>query len=1289
MSFKKSFCLFLLFQFFGTICFAQKLTQTPEFILHQIDEGKFEEALTHLNQIKDKETLENTTVSLYRNFVESIVNHKFHSRKVLQDSIFQVTIKSKHIKAQGVYNSLEKKYVVAPVYDSIIVYPFFEKQFIKVFKKKQQALLDVDGKVIIPLGEYGNIYPISNELFVADKRTEHKHFIQAPFSIYNLQGELILDNQNLDQHQGRIDIPHFIQTRDSKGKVTIFDVKQKKVIYENLAYCLDNTYAFHNNEIADVNLEAETQRFVLMKAENGNFVYHVVNDELIQLKEFDTYIDNFTDLTFLENQLSSLINLKKNVTLNENQYGDYDKYIIVKKNNKFGIYNLFRNTFYKQPIYDSISSIGNTFYQGKWMNLIFGKEIIKPFFNTRQGLLFKENNKVGLLDYHGKILAEPIYDDIKKIGHSLFYLRKGKKWGFVNTEKDAILVEPNYDYFDRDENYNLNAYQKLKVIKYTELGKKVMPNTLVDFDVQYSNFENDLRFNVVEYNNPERLRFQKNGLYGLADSYKNEIVPPIYTSISLSSNNNFLVTKNETLFGLIDENGKQLIPPNYLTIDGDTFSRENLYVVVNDENVKAIFNGYGEMVHPFSIHEIKAVKSINDTLSYSIIFEENDTHPVTFSVNQNVIKSYGDSVLKLEKGNVFKVDLNAINCYFLSKDKIAFTNKNNKFYGFYHLLTGEKSSVNYSGYMEMNDSLLIVKKGNKFDTLLDNSFTETPLLKPFDFKGNNSFFFKENNVYGVMNYQFKEANFKYPILKPFYKYSETIFYPEEFKTKANTLFLFSSNAASKKLGLINFSGKIIAKPERFDAIHLLFFKEYESENVFKTNEFLKPYKDKLFYGVTNFDASSQITIFTEDNTIITQFEKKSQQMWRFAKYNQAIILQNSKEIEILPLNNKGKSLTIPVGNFQEREDGSYLNSISLPNNFQKTTIYDVNGKILFDKTFDRKEGISTINYENYIAISKNKYGIYNAKSEIVVPFNYDYIEEINAKTFIAKRNTKFGIIDYENTVLLDFVYDTISKKPSVRSTRYNTNTFLNSIEVKRNQLVGLFDAINFKTIIPVSFDAIKIYSYSLVANKDSLHVVFDFKGNELFKANVDSITVTEYSGFKFFKKGKEVFMNKDGEIVVANPNKYVTHEQKLKLEYCVEKENKHYLSHNNQIIHSIPISTINEQNIEMEDEKTVDFLLIEDEQKKLALFDKSLNNILPFAFDEISVTNNLDFLIVKQKGKFGVVNFKNQIIIPIKYDQIEFDNGQQLFKLRIKDINYKLSPLNKVLSKKQIKKEID
>ncbi|WP_299517907.1 WG repeat-containing protein, partial [uncultured Flavobacterium sp.] len=79
----------------------------------------------------------------------------------------------------------------------------------------------------------------------------------------------------------------------------------------------------------------------------------------------------------------------------------------------------------------------------------------------------------------------------------------------------------------------------------------------------------------------------------------------------------------------------------------------------------------------------------------------------------------------------------------------------------------------------------------------------------------------------------------------------------------------------------------------------------------------------------------------------------------------------------------------------------------------------------------------------------------------------------------------------------------------------------------------------------------------------------------------------------------------------------------------------------------------------------------------------------PFAFDEISITNNFDFLIVKQKGKFGVVNFKNQIIIPIKYDQIEFDNGQQLFKVRIKNINYKLSPLNKVLSKKQIEKEID
>lgn len=1289
MSFRKPFCLFLLFQFFGAICFAQKLTQTPEFILHQIDEGKFEQAFTYLNQIKDKETLENTTVGLYRNFVESIINHKFHSRKVLQDSIFKVYIKTKHLKAQGVYNSLEKSYVVAPVYDSVLFYEYAEKKFFKVFKNKQQALLGADGKVIIPLGKYGNLYPISDEIFVTDKRTEQQPFIQTPFCFFTFQGEQILDNQNVDHFPGRIDIPHLIQTRDSKGKVTIFDIRQRKVIYENLTYCIDKTYVFHNNEVVDLNPEAETQRFVLMKSENGNFVYHVVDNQLVQLTEFDTYIDYFTDLTFLENQLSNLINLKKNVTLNENQYGDHDRYIIVKKNNKFGIYNLFRNTFYKQPIYDSISPIGNTFYQGKWINLIFGKEIIKPFFNTHHGLLFKENSKVGLLDYRGNIIAQPVYDEIKNIGYAMFYLRKGKKWGFISTEKEAILVEPNYDYFDRDTAYNLNAYQNLKVNKYTRLGKKITSKQVVDHDNQYTFFEDDFHYNLDGYKNLQRLRLQKNGLYGLADLDKNEIVPPVYTSIYLSSNNNFIITKKDTLYGLINENGKQLIPPIYNAVDDAAFSAEKLYLVSNQQNNKAIFNGFGDRVYPFSIHEIRALKKLNDTLSYSIIYEEIDTHPVTFSVNQNVIKSYGNSVIKLENNNVSNVDLNATNCYFLSKDKIAFTNKNNSLYGFYNLITGKKSSVIYTGYIEMNDSLLIVKKGKKFDTLLDNSFTETTLPKPFDYRENNNYFFNENNVYGVMNHQFKEAGFKYPVLKPFYKYKETVFYSEEFKAKANALFLFSFNSDSKKLGLIDFSGKIIAKPERFDAIHLFFFKEHERENVFKTNPFLKPYKNKLFYGVANFGSISQITIFTEDNIILTQFEKESQQTWRFANYNQAIILQNSKEIKILPLDKKRKSLTIPVGNFQEREDGSYINSFFLPDNFQKTTIYDAQGKILFDKTFDRKEGTSSISYENYIAISKNKYGVYNGKSETVVPFKYDYIGEINSKTFIAKQNTKYGIIDYENTVLLDFAYDTISKKPSVRSTRYDTNSFLNVIEVKRNQLVGLLDAINFKTIIPISFDAVKIHSYCLIAHKDSLHVVYDFKGNELVKANVVSITVKEYSDFKFFKNGKEVFITKSGEIVAENPNKYVSHEQKLKSEHCVEKENKHYLFHNNQIIHSIPISTIYEQNIEIEDEKSVDFLLMENELKKVALFDKNLNNILPFAYDEIRTTNNFDFLIVKQKGKFGVVNFKNQIVIPIKYDQIEFDNGQQLFNVSVKETNYKLSPLNKVLSKKPIEKETE
>jgi len=77
-------------------------------------------------------------------------------------------------------------------------------------------------------------------------------------------------------------------------------------------------------------------------------------------------------------------------------------------------------------------------------------------------------------------------------------------------------------------------------------------------------------------------------------------------------------------------------------------------------------------------------------------------------------------------------------------------------------------------------------------------------------------------------------------------------------------------------------------------------------------------------------------------------------------------------------------------------------------------------------------------YEEYFRITKNgKKGIINIEGNVLVPFEYDYMDcyvdagvyasPYDSKTFlIVKKDKKWGVINLENEILLPFDYDCIS-----------------------------------------------------------------------------------------------------------------------------------------------------------------------------------------------------------------------------------------------------------------------
>ncbi|WCM42329.1 WG repeat-containing protein [Flavobacterium sp. CBA20B-1] len=73
----------------------------------------------------------------------------------------------------------------------------------------------------------------------------------------------------------------------------------------------------------------------------------------------------------------------------------------------------------------------------------------------------------------------------------------------------------------------------------------------------------------------------------------------------------------------------------------------------------------------------------------------------------------------------------------------------------------------------------------------------------------------------------------------------------------------------------------------------------------------------------------------------------------------------------------------------------------------------------------RDENHYWITKRNYFVLQEgNKYGVVNYKGEIVVPFEYDYIEPIYASNkFIAKKSNKYGLISSKNEIIKEFKFD--------------------------------------------------------------------------------------------------------------------------------------------------------------------------------------------------------------------------------------------------------------------------
>lgn len=568
---KKNILFAFLFLLVYTTVFCQNNEALRTQAMQFYEEGKFTESLKTLDKIKDKELLPNANVGVWKMHISSILHHNFSIKYKIsyKDSLYIVEIKTANIETKGVFNTETNHYVVPPVYNFIGRFQDENSILFTVAKGNQAAVFDKEGKIIIPFknqtiterNRSWDDYDYSLKYLIVTNLDHPK--LDNNIGIYDIKGRLIVEYES-----GEL-LKNDLLLAKKEGKWKFIDLKENTVLVDSI----DSFEEKYSGKESD-------SRYFMLHTANYISVYSPRAGKLI-----DNVFDSYTDMSRGTDVLSEIINRKQNFS-SKNEFPTEDKeedsYLIVKKNNKQGIYNITRFEYLIEPVYDSISSYGNAYREGTYTNVLFGEPIVEERNNARSGAVIVTNNgKFGAKGIDGKTILNTVYDEIK-MDVNLFFRIKDK-WGFTSLTKSGTIKKPRYDFVTsvsgtwyegevivvgrglvaayrnkRKKLYELNGKRcystnnpnKNERIKYYYLKNNITSSVI---NGKYSDFDG---YEIIEKTN-FTIVSKKNRL-GVVDSDNAVIIPLIYENIVYNSYHSYfechigkktvLITPQNTIF---------------------------------------------------------------------------------------------------------------------------------------------------------------------------------------------------------------------------------------------------------------------------------------------------------------------------------------------------------------------------------------------------------------------------------------------------------------------------------------------------------------------------------------------------------------------------------------------------------------------------------------------------------------------------------------------------------------------------------------------------------------------
>lgn len=322
-----------------------------------------------------------------------------------------------------------------------------------------------------------------------------------------------------------------------------------------------------------------------------------------------------TYLSVLENNKWGVIDNKGNIVVDLN----YDEMVVIPNKTQdvfVCTYNIdYNNETYSTKVIDEDGNQILTEYNE--ITAIENSDGTNVWYEDNV-LRFKKAGKYGLINFEGKVIAEPEYDNIYALSgvkDTLIIEKDGKK-GLINNKTSEIIINPEYiDIAAITENhengyiiknnsnkYGLIANDKTKVLeeKYDDIKRVtgngyyvVVENGTVEVVDKSGNVILNSGFDSIEAIQLDNFIIIKNGKYGVIDKTGAEVIPSDYENIKFGKAESFIAQKDGKV-GIIKNDGSTLIDFEYERISyietADFFQaeKENFKTDIIDRNFEKV-----------------------------------------------------------------------------------------------------------------------------------------------------------------------------------------------------------------------------------------------------------------------------------------------------------------------------------------------------------------------------------------------------------------------------------------------------------------------------------------------------------------------------------------------------------------------------------------------------------------------------------------------------------------------------------------------------------------------------